>query len=107
MSRLVIPPSLAPTARFHRRCKPHCNRSWHFRTSRQRRLPQRETAWALRAGRVAHGGTGGAAEELATRVVRGRSVWCRVVKTTTVKCDPGVGTAVSVKALAGEGKDEH
>ena len=31
-------------------------------------------------------------------------VWCGVVKATTVKCGPGVETAVSVKALLVKGK---
>jgi hypothetical protein len=92
-------PSLAPTARFHRRCKPHCNRSWHLRISRQRRLPQRETAWASIARRAR-----------CSRRDRGRCegtghpMWYGVVKATTVKCDPGVGAAVRVKALPVKGK---
>ena len=49
-------------------------------------------------GALLNGGVGGAAEELVT------PMWRRVIKTTTVKCDPGVGTSVSAKALPVGGK---
>jgi hypothetical protein len=92
MSRLVIPPSLAPTTRFDRRCKPHFNRSWHLRW----RLSQRESPGRARGARCSRrdrrrcGGTG-------------HPMWYGVV-TTTVKCDPGVGIAVSVKVLPVKGR---